>query len=189
MPMYDRICVDCGAVKSDSLERLTATLPVTCLFCGGEMRRGFNGKAPGVISDGIPGGVLIKHGLCDLVTGEPRRYDSKSEMKKEAKLRNVEPMVRHVPASLDSDKSPHTQRWVSAPTQTEEERIRRWHEWEEENDMPPMKPRGGASGVGVVIDGDVALTEVIADAVQKIESSGYHDDQYRGVNNPHAQRR
>jgi hypothetical protein len=64
-----------------------------------------------VIPDDIPGGVEIRHGLADPVTGEPVRYYSKSEMRREAKRRGLINLVEHVP-QRGSDKSPHTVRWV-----------------------------------------------------------------------------
>jgi hypothetical protein len=38
------------------------------------------GKAPGVISDDIPGGIEIRHGLVN-ADGSPRRFYSKTDMK------------------------------------------------------------------------------------------------------------
>lgn len=64
-----------------------------------------------VITDDIPGGILIRHGLCDENTGEPVRYYSKTEIAKEAKRRGVVNWVEHVP-ERGSDKSRHTTRWV-----------------------------------------------------------------------------
>lgn len=64
-----------------------------------------------VIADDIPGGLLVRHGLCDPETGAPRRYYSKSEMAREAKARGLVNYVRHV-GSKGSDKSKTTSRWV-----------------------------------------------------------------------------
>jgi hypothetical protein len=44
--------------------------------------------APGVFSDSIPGGMMIKHGLCH-ADGTPRRYDSKTEIFAEAAKRGL----------------------------------------------------------------------------------------------------
>lgn len=41
-----------------------------------------------VIGDDIPGGVWIRHGLCN-ADGTPRKYYSKSEMAKEAEKRGL----------------------------------------------------------------------------------------------------
>lgn len=78
----------------------------------------------GVIGDDIPGGILIRHGICN-EDGTPRRYYSKSEIIKEATKRGLVNLVEHVPEP-GSDKSKHTTRWVSAPTISEEERIAHW---------------------------------------------------------------
>ena len=42
------------------------------------------GKAPGIISDSIPGGIEIRHGLVDPKTGAPRKFYSKTEIKRAA---------------------------------------------------------------------------------------------------------
>lgn len=66
-----------------------------------------------VVGDEIPGGVLIKHGICN-EDGTPRRYDSKTEIRREAAKRGLVwggDHATHVP-SRGSDKSPHTSRWI-----------------------------------------------------------------------------
>ena len=63
-----------------------------------------------VIGDDIPGGLEIRHGICN-EDGSPRKYYSKSEMRAEAKRRGVENVVEHVP-ERGSDKSKHTTRWI-----------------------------------------------------------------------------
>lgn len=76
------------------------------------MIRAWVSGTPAVIDDSIPGGVLIKHGLCN-EDGTPRRYYSHTEMRLEAKRRGMFNRVEHV-ASPGSDKNrgQHTQRWV-----------------------------------------------------------------------------
>lgn len=66
----------------------------------------------GVTGDDIPGGIEIKHGLCNL-DGSPRKYYSKSEINREAKKRGLVNLVTHVsdPKS-GSDKNPYTTRWI-----------------------------------------------------------------------------
>jgi hypothetical protein len=64
----------------------------------------------GVIADEIPGGLEVRHGICN-EDGTPRRYYSKSEMAREAKARGLVNYVRHV-GSKGSDKSKTTSRWV-----------------------------------------------------------------------------
>jgi len=62
-----------------------------------------------VISDEIPGGVEIRHGLCH-PDGTPRKFFSKSEIARAAKAAGLVNVVRHVGAK-GSDKSKHTVRW------------------------------------------------------------------------------
>jgi hypothetical protein len=90
----------------------------TCARCYGNLSEGEHGlylcpleprKSALVIADEIPGGVLIKHGLCD-ANGDPVRYYSKSAIAAEAKKRGLVQRVEHVPLR-GSDKSPHTTRW------------------------------------------------------------------------------
>lgn len=89
----------------------------TCQACGHEIEMGewpfcphpLNGNLV-VIGDDIPGGLEIKHGLCN-PDGTPRTYYSKSEMAKEAKRRGLVNYVRHAPPQ-GSDKSDLTTKWV-----------------------------------------------------------------------------
>jgi hypothetical protein len=87
-----------------------------CDKCGHAIRMGEHPFCPHgfgsvmTISDSIPGGIEIKHGLCNL-DGTPRRYDSHSEIAAEAKKRGLSNVVVHVPKP-GSDKSPHTTRHV-----------------------------------------------------------------------------
>lgn len=69
-------------------------------------------QANGIIPDGIPGGILIKHGICN-EDGTPRRYDSRTEIRRAAKAKGLTwgyDENRHVPVP-GTDKSPHTRRW------------------------------------------------------------------------------
>lgn len=63
-----------------------------------------------VIGDDIPGGIEIRHGLCN-PDGSPRRYYSKTEINAEAKRRGLVNIVEHVGDGQGSDKSKHTTRW------------------------------------------------------------------------------
>jgi hypothetical protein len=78
-------------------------------FCKGRASDHAPGRF-GVIPDEIPGGMEIKHGLCN-DDGSPRKYYSKSEMAAEAKRRGMLNYVVHQ-GSKGSDKSKHTVRWV-----------------------------------------------------------------------------
>jgi hypothetical protein len=89
---------------------------VTCDTCNKELQVGDWPFCPhgrgcyGVQDDSIPGGLLISNGLCN-EDGTPRRYDSKTEIRAEAKRRGMENHVVHK-GSKGSDKSKHTTRWV-----------------------------------------------------------------------------
>ena len=106
--MYDRSCPDCNTQLIDCWEPIT--VPEVLCKCGKPTVRVWLTKPAAVIGDDIPGGVWIHHGLCDPVTGEPRKYYSKSEMAAEAKRRGILNNVRHV-GGKGSDKSEHTTRW------------------------------------------------------------------------------
>ena len=64
--------------------------------------------APGVISDECD--VTVEHGICH-PDGSPRRYRSKSEMRRVAAQLGYSNIVEHRPLP-GTDKSPHTTRWV-----------------------------------------------------------------------------
>ena len=69
-------------------------------------------QANSVIGDDIPGGIAIRHGLCN-EDGTPRKYYSKSEMRREAERRGLVNYVTHTPdPKSGSDKSKFTSRWI-----------------------------------------------------------------------------
>jgi hypothetical protein len=103
MPMYDRRCAQ-GHEKIDCWEPISAP-DVACLECGERTERVMLSKASSVSQDSIEGGVWIRHGLC-WPDGSPRRFDSKSEIAREAKARGLVQSPRHV----DGDK--HLSRWI-----------------------------------------------------------------------------
>lgn len=111
MPMYDLRCDMCGHTDYDVYEAINANRE-HCGHCdeGGVMQRVILPTRRAIITDEIPGGVEIKHGLCN-PDGSPRRYYSKSEIAREAAKRGLENHVVHR-GSHGSDKSPHTSRWV-----------------------------------------------------------------------------
>lgn len=109
MPMYDRLCPMCETQQIDCWEPVTAPT-VPCTACGEPTVRAWLTKPANVIGDDIPGGVLIRHGLCN-EDGSPRRYYTKSDIAAEAKRRGLVNVVRHAPETRDSDKSRHTTRW------------------------------------------------------------------------------
>lgn len=61
------------------------------------------GQAASVIPDDIPGGLDIYHGLCN-ADGSPRRYYSRSEIRREAERRGL--------TILGETPKPHRARWV-----------------------------------------------------------------------------
>lgn len=103
-----------STVKLDEANRDVGT----CEKCGRDYGIGdwpFCPHGRGVneaLSDSIPGGVVIEHGLCNL-DGTPRTYYSHSEIKKEAERRGFTNVVTHQPSSgSDKNKRGHTSRWV-----------------------------------------------------------------------------
>lgn len=104
MPMYDYLG-ECGCRVIDVLEPIT----VPARFCaehGVLMKRAWLTRVPAVIPDSIPGGVEIRNGLCN-PDGTPRRYDSKSEIRREAKQRKLQNVTEHIgDAERGSDKAP-----------------------------------------------------------------------------------
>lgn len=110
MPMYDRMCPKCEEKLIDCWEPVTAPT-VPCHACGTPTERAWLTKPSNVVGDDIPGGILIRHGLC-AEDGTPIRYYSKSEINAEAKRRGLVNMVKHEADNRSGDKSKHTTRWV-----------------------------------------------------------------------------
>jgi hypothetical protein len=57
--------------------------------------------------------VMIRHGICN-EDGSPRRFDSKSDIRRAAKEKGLTwggDHTTHIPLP-GSDKNPHTTRWV-----------------------------------------------------------------------------
>ena len=108
-PFYDRKCTSCERVTLDVMEPVKA--PYVSCVCGGATDRVWlPGAKTGVIADSIPGGIMMKHGICN-EDGTPKRYDSWSEVRRAAKEKNLVNRVRHI-GLPGTDKSPHTTRWV-----------------------------------------------------------------------------
>jgi len=126
MPFFDLTCKNNHEQKDVLLK--VGERPA-CPTCGEPTETLWSGSS-NVIGDDIPGGIEIKHGICN-PDGSPKRYYSKSEIAKAAAAKGYANIVTHVtdPKS-GSDKSPYTVRWVSPPVISEEERIRHWHEHE-----------------------------------------------------------
>jgi hypothetical protein len=112
LPMYDRLCVDnkCNNEMIDCLEPIEAP-DVKCPKCGKNTERAWIGKPAAIISDEIPGGIWIRHGLCT-EDGSPRKYYSKSEIATEAAKRGLVNRVEHTTdPRTGSDKNKNTTRW------------------------------------------------------------------------------
>ena len=105
MPMYDLVCSN--GHKQRNLFLKLGERPA-CPECGEATETLWDSPA-NIIPDDIPGGILIRHGICN-EDGSPRRYYSKSEIAAEAKRRGLENRVDHVTAP-GTDKNPHTTRW------------------------------------------------------------------------------
>lgn len=134
MQMMDAQCVECGKLREDFLVRGNGVI-APCEGCGGAMERIVRqGVAGAVRPDEIPGGVWMKHGICN-PDGTPKRYDRWSDVRAAAKAAGYENMVQHLtdPKS-GSDKSKYTTRWVGVPQgltpEDEAARIAAWHEHE-----------------------------------------------------------
>lgn len=106
--MYDRICKN-NHKLIDCLEPITAP-EVRCPECFEPTDRAWLSKPAAVIGDDIPGGLVIRHGVC-WPDGSPRKFYSKSEIARVAKELGVVNYVEHVTAP-GTDKSKETTRWV-----------------------------------------------------------------------------
>jgi len=111
---FDYLCPNCGHEEYDVI-RPQEERQIPCTHCDVAdgpvmMQRAWLSAPNSVIGDDIPGGVEVKHGICN-EDGTPRRYYSKSEMRREAERRGLVNHVEHIPAR-GSDKSKHTVRWV-----------------------------------------------------------------------------
>lgn len=64
---------------------------LVCIVCGGRLEEVFEDgpvQSHGIMRDGIPGGLEIRHGLCN-ADGTPRRYDSMTDIRREAARRGM----------------------------------------------------------------------------------------------------
>lgn len=106
---------DCQHELVDQYLDWNDKLPV-CEECKtGQMVRLYNASSLGaVIGDDLPGGVMIRHGICN-PDGTPKRYDSKTEIRRAAKKAGLEwghDLNRHVPTpGSDKNKFGHTAKW------------------------------------------------------------------------------
>lgn len=113
MPMYDLKCPTesggCGHEKLDVYQQ-REIIQEFCDECG--MERYVRFWRPGTVvgAHGDECDVTMRHGICH-PDGSPRRFTSKSEMKRVATSMGLENHVVHR-GGKGSDKSKHTQRWV-----------------------------------------------------------------------------
>lgn len=112
--MVDMRCDGCGVIEIDRYVDVE-TLPAHD-GCGGRWvaLAVMPGQRRAVVTDDIPGGVEIRHGLCN-DDGTPRRYYSKTEIRHEAARRG---MAWHYDANIfapirGSDRAiDGTRKWV-----------------------------------------------------------------------------
>ena len=107
MPTYTYRCEGCGGDPFDRITTIATRNDQVCTRCNQALTRLLT--LPSVAPDSIPGGIEIRHGLCN-PDGTPRRYDSRSEIAAEARKRGLVNAVEHV-APRGSDKNPHTSKW------------------------------------------------------------------------------
>lgn len=141
--LIDIECLDCGHKQFDvwvdghnypacSGAVAPAEVGMPMEVCFGQTTRLWQTKAGAAHSDEIPGGVLIHNAICH-ANGAPRRFYSKSAIKRAADKAGYSNIVTHVvDPTTGSDKSPHTIRWDATPAymvspEAEAERVRQWH--------------------------------------------------------------
>lgn len=105
----DTVCESCGVEKIDVFVELRDAFP-PC-ECGGKVVRLMKSGSSYAKVIGDECDVTVKHGICN-ADGTPRRYTSKTEMKREAEKRGLVNHVEHKPSSRSGDSSKHTSRWV-----------------------------------------------------------------------------
>ena len=105
MPVYDFACTACGLAE-ERIVSMASRDAQTCTRCHAPLTRCFIGRAPTMIPDSIPGGVVVEN-----LTPQPKRFYSRTEINDEMRVHGVRAHVRHVGVQ-GSDKNPHTTRWI-----------------------------------------------------------------------------
>lgn len=82
------VCPNCGA--TDKPYAWETALPLDCIKCGEKMANVVESvnQAPGIATDDIPGGIEIRHGICN-EDGSPKRYYSKTDIKRACNEKGV----------------------------------------------------------------------------------------------------
>lgn len=136
-------CVVCDGIEHDILMDPQA---ITACECGAPRveihwtvakSRGVDVAPASVVGDDIPGGLLIKHGICE-ENGDPKMYYTKSSIREAAKAKDMVwgmDYTKHVTNPKEgTDKNPHSVRCVAMPgcvtAEQEAERVRAWQEHE-----------------------------------------------------------
>ncbi len=80
-------CAPCGA-QSKQFAWDHQLVSLQCAQCGELLELDYDtkGESAGVVGDEIPGGLEIRHGLCN-PDGSPRKYYSKTDIKRAANER------------------------------------------------------------------------------------------------------
>ena len=103
MPMFDYRCA-AGHIFEQFVHRRNQAVRCAC----GEPTEvvWLPGSAPTVIDDTIPGGRWVEN-----LGPRPKRYDSKSDIRRDMDALGVQPKVQHI-GEPGSDRSKHTTRWI-----------------------------------------------------------------------------
>lgn len=135
MKQIDTKCPSCGHITIDVLlrerdgddyimPRCLELVPSRCRClgtcdcvlqsrtCGTVVERVHMGTSGYVIGDDIPGGLLVRNGICN-DDGSPHRYYSKSSMREAAAAKGLVNHVEHIATKgSDRNRGRHTQRFI-----------------------------------------------------------------------------
>lgn len=111
MRMIDLQCRDCGYLRENFLQRAgMRELPYTCPKCHHKTLGRVHLQCAAVHGDEID--IYIKHGLCH-ADGTPRRYTSKSDLRRDTKAAGLINIVEHIPSpGSDKNRKRNTQRFI-----------------------------------------------------------------------------
>ena len=135
MKMVDARCLLCGQ-QSECLMR---NEQVARCQCGGERERVYASSPvrAAVHGDDIPGGLYIKHGICN-EDGTPKRYDTKHDIVKALDKAGLRPVEEQIPVtSEETERNFERKGFEQAPrivcvpgvlsADDEAERVAHWH--------------------------------------------------------------